>query len=79
MLFECSLVALITCVIAALSVVGNRLGLWQSWFVCAAGAFTNVVLLNLAVTPSPFADGFLTAGFAALLWWIGRDNVTVSA
>lgn len=73
MLFECSLVALITCVIGLASVVGNKIALWNNWFMCAAGAFTNVVLLNLVVTPTPFVDGFLMAGFAALLWWIGNE------
>ena len=73
MVYESACVLLALCVIGLASVVGNKIALWNNWFMCAAGAFTNVVLLNLVVTPSPFADGFLMAGFAALLWWIGRE------
>ena len=74
MLFECSLVALITCVIALLSIGGNKIGLWQSWLMCAAGAFTFVILLSLATTLSPFASGFIMAGLTALLRWVGNEN-----
>jgi len=75
MLFECLLVAFTTCMIAALSVIGNRLGLWDSWLGCAAGAFTHVILLNFATTLSPFAAGFIMAGLAALLRWLGTEHV----
>lgn len=75
MFFECSLVALIVCVIALLSIGGNKIGLWQSWLMCAAGAFTFVILLSVATTLSPFAAGFIMAGLAALLRWLGTEHV----
>lgn len=74
MLFEYSLVALIVCVIAALCVIGHRLGLWNSWLMCAAGAFTFVILLSLATTLSPFANGFIMAALTALLRWLGSEH-----
>lgn len=73
MFHEGANVLLVLCVIALANVVGNKIALWNNWFMCAAGAFTNVVLLNLVVTPTPFVDGLLMAGFAALLWWIGHE------
>ena len=74
MLFEYSLVALIVCVIAALCVIGNRLGLWNSWLMCAAGAFTFVILLSLATPLSPFANGFIMVGLASLLRWLSSER-----
>ena len=79
MLFEYSLVALIVCVIAALCVIGNRLGLWNSWLMCAAGAFTFAILLNVATTLSPFASGFIMAAFTALLRWLGSEHSALVA
>jgi len=75
MLFEASTVLLCTCVIALLCVVGNKLGLWQSWFMCAAGTFTFVIALSLATPLDGFVSGLLLGALAALLYWIGRDNV----
>lgn len=75
MLFESLLVAFTVCMIAALSILGNRLGLWDSWLGCAAGAFTHVILLNFATTLSPVVNGFIMVGLAALLRWLGHENV----
>jgi len=73
MLFECSCVALLTCVFALVAIYGNRLYWWRSWLMCAAGGFAFVILLAAITKSNGFAAGFTMAGFAALLWWIGRE------
>ena len=62
-------------VVAVAIVYGNRLGLWRNWLMCAAGAFSFAILLSLATALSPFAIGFIMAGFTALLRWLGNENV----
>ena len=79
MIFECSLVALITCVIALLSVGGNKLCLWQSWLMCAAGGLTFTILLSMVTTLSPLAAGLIMALLATLLRWLGREYIATVA
>lgn len=74
MLFESLLIAFALYVIAALSILGNRLGLWGSWMGCAAGAFTHVILLNFVTALSPFAAGFIAAAITTLLRYVGKEN-----
>ena len=79
LLTECASVALTVCMIALISVRGNRIGLWNSWLTCAAGGFTFVVVLNSVTPISGFASGFIMAGLTALLYWLGHERVAYVA
>jgi len=74
MLFECSCVALLTCVFALVVIYGNRLYWWRSWLICAAGGFAFVILLAAISTSNGFVSGFIMAGLVALLKWIGAGS-----
>ena len=74
MMTEIGLMIIVLNVVAVAIVYGNRLGLWKNWLMCAAGAFTFVILLSLATTLSPFANGFIMAALTALLRWLGSEH-----
>ena len=65
MMTEIGLMIIVLNVVAVAIVYGNRLGWWKNWLMCATGAFSFSILLSLATTLSPFANGFIMAAITA--------------
>lgn len=74
MMTEIGLMIIVLNVVAVAIVYGNRLGWWKNWLMCATGAFSFSILLSLATTLSPFANGFIMAAITALLRWLGSEH-----
>lgn len=76
MLFDSLMIVLITLIVIWMCVIGDWLGLWNSWLLCIAGGFTAALLAcTQAAALSKDEQILLVVGvtltLAALLRWVG--------
>ncbi len=70
MIHEAACMALALCAVAWGVIGCNRLGLFNSWWLCGAAAFTFVLFVNIASHLPVVVSLCLVAGFTPLLRWV---------